>query len=43
MMEVSQVLFIMLANMHLIPSVKPHEWGRSGKKKYYMDIISLKR
>lgn len=32
MMEVSQVLFIMLVNMRLIPNVKPHEWGRSGKK-----------
>lgn len=44
-MEVSLVLFIMLANMCFIPSVKPHEWGSSGKEKkivlYYMEIISF--
>lgn len=44
-MEVSLVLFIMLANMCFIPSVKPHECGSSGKEKkivlYYMETISF--
>lgn len=45
-MEVSLVLFIMLANKCLIPSVKPHEWGSSEKEKsvfYYMVISSFKK
>lgn len=44
--EVSLVLFIMLANTYLIPSVKPHEWGSAEKEKcvfYYMAISSLKK
>lgn len=45
-MEVSLVLFIMLANIYLIPSVKPHEWGSSEKAKsifYYMVISPFKK
>lgn len=42
----SLVLFIMLANTCLIPSVKPHEWGSAEKEKcvfYYMVISSFKK
>lgn len=45
-MGVSLVLFIMLANICLIPSVKPHEWGSSEKAKsifYYMVISPFKK
>lgn len=35
-MEVSLVLFVMLANMCFIPRVKPHEWGSSEKEKFVL-------